>query len=289
MKIISLGDIGSTFSSNAYVHLAARYKAPAATIENHITVTDNCQIIPTLEAQGGYAVMAMDTRAGGRIQTTMESMMGLLLLYSHKRPPSFCVIGAVRLELHFCLIGRKGLTLPRVGQVLGHRQALRACSRNLKSMTVVTREVSSAHQAVLEVQSAPDNSSVAVLAPKSAAQIYGLKILNPAFEDQKAITTFFLLGPTRDVRLGKKNRALIVFRTSNSPGALSKALKPFGKFKLNLSQIHSMYSGAGAYDIGIELDLTREQIPDFHKAMKRFKKKVTRHLVFGPFEVFDKK
>ncbi len=122
-----------------------------------------------------------------------------------------------------------------------------------------------------------------------AAEKYGLKVLAEAFEDQEAVTTFFLIAPKEHkVAIGKKNRALIVYKVLHKPGSLVDSLIPFKTEGLNMIQIHSVHAGNGVYHFAIEVEVKENEMGQWQKAMKDFERCVEKHFTFGPFEVLSR-
>ncbi len=139
------------------------------------------------------------------------------------------------------------------------------------------------------VAESEEHKNHAALGPRSAAEKYGLEILDKAFEGKEAITTFFLLTPKdHKVVVGKKNRALIVYKTLHKPGALVDSLIPFKTEGLNLIQIHSVYIESGVYHFAIEIEVGENEMDKWQRAMKIFESCVEKHFTFGPFEVLSR-
>lgn len=288
-KISFLGPAGATFSSLAYDALAQMYACPPVFGEvgstNYDPAVTNSGVLSKILCHGGYGTLAMETSAGGRVAEPLESFIRLLCIYTTNNCP-LRIIGAAKFKIDFCLMARKGVRKEQIFEVLGHQKAFDACRSNVAKLNVPTFTVSSNGEAARLVAETGRYLRSAALAPKSAAEKYGLKILNESFQDTDAITTFFLIGPSsRKVVTGEHNRALILFTSPHEPKALVRALEPFGNEGLNMIQIHSMFMGDGKYGFAIEFDLLAKQIRKFLTALQKFESAVTRSIVFGPFEV----
>jgi prephenate dehydratase len=181
---------------------------------------------------------------------------------------------------------RPDVSLDGITKIIAHPKALGACKAHVASMGTATVNSQSNGEAVRCVAENAECATFAALGPKSAARKYGLNILDEAFEDTEAVTTFFLLAPKDHlVCMGETNRALIVFKVPHVPGALVKALQPFGVEGLNMIQIHSVHAGNCTYNFAIEIEVSRGNIKLYEKAIGAFKENVEAHLCFGPFEV----
>jgi len=282
MKTIFLGPYGATFSHDAYTKLARIYGALPTAKFNYLEAATNGKILDLAQSRDSYAAIAMETRAGGRVAEPVESFIRLL-----GRPNSIHVIGALSMKIGFCLMGKVKNALEG-RKILAHAKALEACRSTLEITGRPTMETSSNGEAARLVSEDPSYADCLALAPASAAEKYGLTIFNPHFEYNEAFTTFFLIGPkSHPVKIGKKNRVLIVFKVPHKPGALVTSLLPFNEHGLNLIQIHSVHTGNCTYNFAIELDVDESQLESFASAHQKFKAFVEAHICFGPFEVLS--
>lgn len=287
MKVTYLGPAGATFSEMAYVKLASAFGAPFlidASTERVLART-NEEVISLVIGHGGYGVLAMETRAQGRIDPTVNSFIDLLGQYSENCPLQ--ILGAMRMKLHFALMAREGVALAQVNKIVAHPKAIGACRGNIAKLGVEVIESSSNGKAAEDVAHNSVLKSAAALAPMTAASTYNLITLRNAFEDAEAMTTFFLFGPTnlKPFELRESNRALFIFQVKHVSGSLVKVLKVFERSLINLTYIHSFYTGNGEYDFAIETDLKKTEVDAYERAIESAKKKTGKYLHFGPFPV----
>jgi prephenate dehydratase len=275
-KITFLGPIGATFSHDAYNALAGIYGAPAVTNENYVEAKNNGEILRLIAKHGGYGAIAMETLAEGRVAEPVEAFIETL----QYDECTFHIVGAVQMKLHFCLMAREG---SEMCGIIAHPKSLGACKGKIQWPTA---SAPSNGEAARLVATSEDHKSYAALGPRSAAEKYDLKILDEAFEDKEAITTFFLIAPKdHTVAVGKKNRALIVYKVLHKPGSLVDSLIPFKTEGLNMIQIHSVHAGNGVYHFAIEVEVGENEMDKWTRAMKVFESSVEKHFTFGPFEV----
>jgi prephenate dehydratase len=285
-RITFLGPFGATFSHHAYNVLAEKFGAPQATVENYVFTTSNGDVLKNILENGGYGAVAMDTLAGGRVVEPLESFVGLLGSCGDTEMCPIRVVSAIRMKVHFCLMARKGVARSMITKVIAHPKALEACKRGVAAMGLATCGAASNGEAAQRVAESRECARYAALAPRSAADVFGLTVLDESFEDDTAFTTFFLIAPpTHPIQLGEANRVLIVYKIPHAPGALLKSLQPFRG--LNLVQIHSVHAGNRTYDFAIEIDLKRGELESLERAMVEFKSCVSAHLTFGPFVVLS--
>ena len=293
-NITFLGPIGATFSHDAYNILAEIYGTPAVEQTNYVAASSNGEVLRLIREHGGYGAIAMETLAEGRVAEPLESFIELLKTYSKTADCPFRVVGAIYLKLHFCLMARSGVSGSEITKIIAHPKSLGACKERVAKLAVSgvavsTMNVASNGEAARLVAEDDEYAGFAALGPRSAAEKYGLKILDAAFEDGEAITTFFLIAPvSHKVSVGKENRMLIVFRAPHEPGSLVKTLQPFAHEGLNLIQIHSVHAGNHTYNFAIEIEVKEEKLKSLDRAMKEFGEYVNTYLSFGPFEVISR-
>ena len=284
-KAIFLGPEGSTFSHLAFNALSEKYNV---TSEIEImSANSNRDVLQLLVLNGGYASVAIDTLAEGRVAEPIEGFIDLLGDFNTESC-TFHIIGAIQLRVHFCLMMSRDICAKDAKCVLAHQKALGACKTNLEKLGLSQQEVFSNGEAARLISESPDFRNCMALGPSIAATRYDLQIIKEDFEDSEAITTFLLIGPKSHVRkVGLRNRALIVFKLAHEPGALVKALGALSSENLNLIQIHSVHKGNHTYDFAIELEVGGNEIWNFEKAMFNFKQVVGKCICFNPFEVLS--
>lgn len=288
-KITFLGPIGATFSHDAYEILARIYNTPIVSETNCQPATSNGEILKLIQQHGGYGAIAMETLAEGRVAEPLESFIDLLRLYSHTEECPFRIVGAVRLKIHFCLMVRSEVLESQISRIVAHPKALGACKERIARNALQTTNASSNGEAARLVAESNEYKNCAALGPKSASEKYGLKVLNETYEDEQAITTFFLIAPaSHQVSIGKENRVLIVFKVPHNPGALVRSLLSFERERLNLIQIHSVHAGNHTYNFAIEIEVKESDLESLNRAMIGFKTHVDSYLSFGPFEVLSR-
>ncbi len=289
MKITFLKPAGLTFTGIGYDRLARLFGAPLSTeAGSELVLADsNDSVLTTLLAHEGYGAIAMETKAEGRVDPPTNSFIDLLKQFDHSNCP-IQVIGALRMKVNFALMVRHGVLLSQVTKIVTHKKSIGACRGSIAKLGVVTEEVNSNGLAAELVARNDGYALSAALAPKEAAEALELRVLNPAFEDREAVTTFYFLGPkTHPKPKVIATRALVVFRLAHSPGTLIHALFPFRTDKINLRMIHSLpIIGEEAYDFAAELEWTPDNI-SFAEAFQTAKRHMERHILFGPFPVIS--
>ena len=290
ISVLAPGD--GTFSAEAirFFHRTGLFGSLPYKQEDFILVPTNGGVIPSVIEHGGWGVLAMETLVGGRVSDSLDPLVGLIDKY--KRRP-FCIVAAVEMELHFCLMAKQKISWSEIEGVIAHPKAIDACRAHVSEFKA-RFETSSNGEAARLVAKDDRYCNWVALGPKSAAEIYGLEILHEAFEDKRAVTTFFLFGPNSNSQgvyvgnyIGKNNRVLIICKLNNISGALNNVIQPFSAVELNLIQIYSVADGDGGYNFAIEVEVSEDQLDRFEVAMAVFKLNVIKYLSFGPFVVLE--
>jgi len=157
------------------------------------------------------------------------------LLLQHSLP----IVGERYLRVKHCLIAHPGVALAEIRQVLSHPQGLAQCERYLRSLPHVKVEAAYDTAGSVKMIKEQGDRSVAAIASRRAAEVYGMAILAEGVEDDPANFTRFLAIASQPVTPGSKAKTSIVFTLNNIPGALFKALSVFALRDLDLTKIES--------------------------------------------------
>ncbi len=102
------------------------------------------------------------------------------------------IVGEHFLRVRHQLMAKKGATLQTIKRVLSHTQALGQCRNTLRKLGLTpVPEADTAGSARLVSES--EDLSMAAIASRLAAEIYGLEILRSDIEDEAHNTTRFLI------------------------------------------------------------------------------------------------
>ena len=94
----------------------------------------------------------------------------------------------------------------------------------------------------------------AAIASSLAAKIYNLKILAKSIEDQKDNCTRFLVIGKKEADKSGHDKTSIMFSIKDRVGALHAMLRPFEKYKINLTSIESRPSKKKVWDYYFFID-----------------------------------
>jgi prephenate dehydratase len=145
------------------------------------------------------------------------------------------------LPIRHCLVGPAEVAIEEVRVVRSHPAALDQCRRLLAAMSWSTAiAAATTADAAHQVAEHGDPAEVAI-ASERAAQAYGLTVIAGDVGDHpEAYTRFVSVAPyTRLDREGESWRTAFSFITDHKPGALHRAIEPFGRHSLDMVQLVS--------------------------------------------------
>jgi prephenate dehydratase len=151
------------------------------------------------------------------------------------------IIGEHFLPVHFQLMAVKGATLADIKSVESHIHALGQCRtfiRNHGLSAVIAADTAGAARHIAEA----GDKTRAALAPRLAADIYGLDVLASNVEDESHNTTRFVILSREEKWIAPGNGPIVttfIFRVRNVPAALYKALGGFATNGVNMTKLES--------------------------------------------------
>lgn len=137
------------------------------------------------------------------------------------------------------LVGNKDATLDSVKTVISHSQALGQCAAFIKAKGYETLEAVNTAVAAKEVAES-GRTDIAAIASDSAAEKYGLKVLESHINDSNNNTTRFAVFSRSAKTVSKDdNHFIMMFTVTNEAGSLGKAISIIGDNGFNLKALKS--------------------------------------------------
>jgi len=158
------------------------------------------------------------------------------------------IVGEHFLRVRHQLMAINGATLATVKRVMSHTQALGQCRGTLRKLglkPVPEADTAGSARMVAEQR----DPSVAAIASRLAASIYGLEILASDVEDEAHNTTRFVILAREPDDAEPGNGPVVttfIFRVRNVPAALYKALGGFATNGVNMTKLES-YQTEGTF------------------------------------------
>ncbi len=201
------------------------------------------------------------------------------------------IAGETSMRIVHNLIAPPDVAIDDIRRVYSHPVALAQCTRfftqhpQIEAMPV--HDTAGAVRLVME-RACKDEAGIA---SANAAEIYGGRVLIESIEDNaQNFTRFFLLVPPQranEVSLHETTRrwkTSIVFRVSNKPGALFRALGAFAIFEIDLSKIESRPIEGRPWEYAFYLDfIGKSDEPNVARALDSLRELAEMVRVLGSY------
>jgi prephenate dehydratase len=222
----------------AFSHQACREHFPEMDAVPCATFEDAFAAVQSGDCR--YGLIPFENLLAGRVSDVHH-----LLPHSKLR-----IIGERFLPIHMQLMAPRGTRTEDLTSVQSHPMALAQCRKLIRELKLTAVAVSDTAGAARDLAEHPQAGRAAI-APKMAAELYGLEILRPDIEDaQGNATRFLLLTAERDTPPPAPGEACItsfLFRVRNVPAALYKALGGFATNGANLIKLESYLEPSGGF------------------------------------------
>ncbi len=222
LKIAFQGEPGAFSHAAAHAVFPNDEALPCVTFEDTIAAVQS--------GAADYGVVPVENSLYGRITDIYHLLpsSGLFINGEH----------FLRVEMN--LLGLPGTTLADIRSVQSLSVALGQCRRFIAEHRLTTINGVDTAGSAREVAERGDRS-VAAIASRMAAEVYGLDVLAANIEDAAHNTTRFLVV-SRDMREPKPGpgiKTTFVFRVRNVPAALYKAMGGFATNGVNMTKLES--------------------------------------------------
>jgi prephenate dehydratase len=201
----------------------------------------DCEPIPCATFEDALAAIQSGEAELGMIPIE-NSIAGRVADIHHLLPhANLHIIGEHFLRIQFHLMAPKGATLKTIKTVESHIHALGQCRRFIREHDYKAVIAADTAGAAMHIAKAGDITRGA-LAPKLAAQIYGLDVLAENVEDEDHNPTRFVILSREPARAPAGNGPTVttfVFRVRNIPAALYKAMGGFATNGVNMTKLES--------------------------------------------------
>jgi prephenate dehydratase len=213
---------------SAFSHQAANAVFPQAEVMPCPSFEDAFAAVQTGEADLG--MIPIENSIAGRVGDV-----------HHLLPTSgLNIIGEYFLPIRFQLMGVKGSSLATVKTARSHIMGLGQCRQIIRKLglkPIVAADTAGSAREVAEM----NDTSQAAIAPRLAAEIYGLDILAEDIEDAANNTTRFVILSRQKIWAAPGQNCLtsFVFQVRNVPAALYKAMGGFATNHVNMTKLES--------------------------------------------------
>ena len=240
LSVAYLGPQGTFSQEAASKHFGGMTKlAPCGSIDEVFRQVETGAV--------GYGVVPVENSTEGAIGRTLDLLLAT--------PAKIC--GEVMLPIRQCLMGKSG-KLGDVRKVYSHTQSLAQCQQWLARHLAKAERlpvVSNAEAARLAAR----QRGAAAIGPKTAAALYGLKVIAANIEDESKNTTRFLVLAARDAAPSGRDKTSLVMSTRNVPGAMHELLTPLAANQVSMTRLESRPSRTGLWEYVFYVDIEGHQ------------------------------
>jgi len=149
------------------------------------------------------------------------------------------LVGEHVVKIEHALLGIPGATIENLRKVYSHSQGLSQCKRFFDEYPDIRPAVSSStSESAKKVMEAGD-ATLAAIASKRAADIYGLEVLRECLNTEDVNSTRFIIVTNKKTFLPKANKISICFELPHESGSLYKMLSHIMYNNLNMTKIES--------------------------------------------------
>lgn len=181
------------------------------------------------EGRADFAVLPIENSSAGAV----VDMYDLLTRYQN------CIVGETFLSVSHALLAGQDAELSDIRTVFSHPQALMQCSAYLNAHRE-WKQISCANTAVAARKVLEDNDrSQAAVASEIAGQLYGLKVLQPAIQNNQNNTTRFVILAKDAVYRQGAGKISLCFELPHHSGTLYNILGNFIFNNVNMVMIES--------------------------------------------------
>jgi prephenate dehydratase len=187
------------------------------------------------KGEADLAMIPVENTIAGRVSDIHSLLPGT----------SLQIVAEHYLPIRFQLMALPGVKLEEVKKARSHIMGLGQCRKFLREHGIDSVTASDTAGAAREVAESGDRT-LAAIAPRLAAEVYGLEILAEDIEDAAHNTTRFVIMSREpsEIELGDgPAKTAFLFEVRNIPAALFKVLGGFATNGINMTKLESYMVG----------------------------------------------
>jgi len=210
-------------------------------------------------------------------QTASKGIMAIENTIAGSIIPNYALIdsnnlhisGEEYLNIHHHLMALPGQRIEDIKEVCSHPMALLQCKEFFKKYPQI-KLVEDVDTAEVAKRIAKNKlKGVAAIAPKLAAEIFGLEVLEDEIQTMKENATRFVIVQTEKPNNGidQINKASLKFQLDHKRGSLAAILNVLSDCKMNLTKIQSLPVIESPWKYSFFVDVTFEEYKDYEKVI----------------------
>ena len=196
------------------------------------------------------------------------------------------IVGEQYLNIHHHLMALPNQTINSINEVWSHPMALLQCKEFFKKHPHI-KLVEDVDTAEVAKRIANENlKGIAAIAPKIAAEIFGLQVLEDDIQTMKDNATRFVIVQTEKPKVvpSQINKASLKFQLNHKRGSLAAVLNVLSDCKMNLTKIQSLPVIETPWKYSFFVDVTFEKYSDYQKLVKIIKIMAEEFKILGTYK-----
>lgn len=222
-----------------------------------------------------YAILPAENTETGSI----TSVVDLLAKYG------YFIVAEKLLPVSHSLLGLQGTTLSNIKKVYSHPEPLAQCRLFLSKHAEMQAYPSLSTAGAAITVSELGDKSVACIASKKAAAIYGLEVIRENIQNSDNNCTRFVVIAKSPYKSESCNKTSIIFMLEHKPGSLYNMLKVFSDDGVNVLKLESRPLPDKPFEYLFHLDF-EGSIYDSNiaKTIEKVKEKSARYIYLGCYK-----
>ncbi|WP_369048955.1 prephenate dehydratase [Tenacibaculum sp. UWU-22] len=224
-----------------------------------------------------YEYLSFDALVDSLVRHTSEqAIMAIENTIAGSIIPNYALIdkynlyisGEYYLNIHHHLMALPGQTIADIKEVCSHPMALLQCKEFFKQYEHIKLIEDTDTAGVAKRIKEQNLKGVAAIAPKIAADIFGLEVLEDGIQTIKNNATRFVFLQTSQPKNGidQIDKASLKFELDHKRGSLAAVLNVMSDCKLNLTKIQSLPKIETPWKYAFFVDVTFNAYEDYAKA-----------------------
>jgi prephenate dehydratase len=212
------------------------------------TITAVLEAVANGEADLGF--VPIENAIEGTVSATIDGLIFDVALHIQRE---------VVMDIHLHLMARPGTDLAGVRHVSSYPHALAQCQKFLaRTLPGAEQRAANSTADAARVLGESDSADGAAIAPRLAAERYGLAVLAEDVEDHPENQTRFVLVARDHVPAptGHDKTSIVCFQRADHPGSLHGILGQFAARNINLTKLESRPTKQGLGDYCFVIDLS---------------------------------
>jgi len=225
-KVLEGARIAYSGVEGAFAHIASKHIFPDGNLLSYESFEAAYNSVVNGECD--CAVLPIENSYAGEVAQVTDLMF----------EGSLFVNGIYDLQIIQNLLGTIDSEMSDITTVISHPQALGQCSEYIRKKGLTSVQASNTAMAAQKV-SEDNNKSVAAIASRETAKLYGLKVLDHHINTSNTNTTRFAVFSRVENTAPTRNDFILLFTVNNEAGALAKAINIIGKYGFNMKALRS--------------------------------------------------